>query len=262
MMACLGLITYEVDQLFFRKRITIANVFFFLLCVWCIFSVKKYILQAFVPASLLWIYLGNLDMIRSGPVKVLVLPIILVIGGFTSYYSFIKVGEGDSRYAVDKLAETARITAYDIRFQTGRDAGSGYTLGELDGSFASMLALAPQAINVSLFRPYLWEVSNPLMLLSAIESLLLLYFTLAIIFRFGLRNLKAFKNPDVSFSFTLSIILAFAVGVSTFNFGTLVRYKIPLMPFYVLALVLMDNENRKFKVMEDLSTEEESTTSD
>jgi hypothetical protein len=32
-------------------------------------------------------------------------------------------------------------------------------------------------------------------------------------------------------------MFAFAVGVSTFNFGTLTRYKIPLMPFYALALV-------------------------
>ena len=30
--------------------------------------------------------------------------------------------------------------------------------------------------------------------------------------------------------------LAFAVGVSTFNFGTLSRYKIPMEPFYLLGI--------------------------
>ena len=76
---------------------------------------------------------------------------------------------------------TAKITAYDIGYYTGRDAGSGYSLGELDGTFGSMIRLSPQAINVSLFRPYLWEVKNPLMLLSALESFLLLSLCLYII---------------------------------------------------------------------------------
>ena len=156
---------------------------------------------------------------------------------------------------MENIAKTAKITAYDIRFQTGRDAGSGYTLGELDGSFGSMFRLAPQAINVSLFRPYLWEVNNPLMLLSALESLVFLILSLVLIFKYGLGVLKSFRNPDVSFSFVFSIILAFAVGVSSFNFGTLVRYKIPILPFYALAMILIYYENKPRKVEEFEETE-------
>ena len=148
---------------------------------------------------------------------------------------------------MENIAKTAKITAYDIRFQTGRDAGSGYTLGELDGSLSSMFRLTPQAINVSLFRPYLWEVNNPLMLLSALESLVFLILSLILIFKYRLGVLKSFRNPDVSFSFIFSVILAFAVGVSSFNFGTLVRYKIPLLPFYSVALILIYYENKPRK---------------
>jgi hypothetical protein len=255
MMACLGVVTYEIDQLFIRKKVSVIQTLLFVIALWCIFSVKKFILQAFLPAALLWIYLGNLKMIRSTAVRILIFPILVALSLFSVYYAVVKVGEGDRKYAVENIAKTAQITAYDIRFQTGRDAGSGYTLGELDGTFGSMLKLTPQAVNVSLFRPYLWEVSNPLMLLSALESLTFLILSAILIFKYRLGVLKSFRNPDVSFSFIFSVILAFAVGVSSFNFGTLVRYKIPLLPFYALAMILIYYENKPRKVEEFEETE-------
>ncbi len=244
MIGCMGVLTFELNQLFFKKKISLVHVLLFLLSLWCIFSVKKFILQAFLPAAFLWIYLGNLQMIRSTMVRLLVLPLIIVFSIVSIYYSVVKVGEGDRRYAVENIAMTAKITAYDIRFQTGRDAGSGYTLGELDGSAGSLIRLAPQAINVTLFRPYLWEVNNPLMLLSALESLTFFVLVLILFLKYRWRVITSFRNPDISFAFIFSLIFAFAVGVSSFNFGTLARYKIPMMPFFALAIILIFYENR------------------
>jgi hypothetical protein len=187
-------------------------------------------------------------MIRDVVLRVLIAPILIGLSFFSTYYSAVKIGEGDRRYAIENISKTAQVTAYDIRFHTGKDAGSGYTLGELDGSFNSMIKLAPQAINVSLFRPYLWEVNNPLMLLSGMESLVFLILTLILVFKYRLSALKSLRNPDISFSFVFSLIFAFAVGVSSFNFGTLSRYKIPLLPFYAVALVLTFYENKPKKV--------------
>lgn len=255
MIGCLGILTFETDRLFFRKRFSILHVLLLIVSVVCIFSVKKFILQAFVPAALLWIYMGNLNKISSLVLRVLLFPVLIAISILSTYYSFVKIGEGDRRYAVENIAKTAQITAYDIRFYTGRDAGSGYTLGELDGSFTSMLKLAPLAINVSLFRPYLWEVKNPLMLLSGLESLTFFILTMTLIFKYRLDVARAFRNPDVSFSFVFALIFAFAVGVSSFNFGTLSRYKIPLLPFYAVALALIFYENKP-KKSEELETTE------
>lgn len=248
MLGCLGILIFELDRIFFRKKISILHVLLLVMAVWSIFSVKKFILQAFVPAALLWIYLGNLTRISSAVVKILLLPVFVGFSIFSTYFSFVKIGQGDKRYAIEHIAETAKVTAYDIRFQTGRDAGSGYTLGELDGSFSSLLKLAPQAINVSLFRPYLWEVKNPLMLLSAIESLVCLFLTLYMIFKYRFSFFRSFRNPDVTFSAVFALIFAFAVGVSSFNFGTLSRYKIPLLPFYAVALAIIFYENSPKKL--------------
>lgn len=255
MIACLGIVTYEIDQFLFQKKVSAVNMILFVLSLWCIFSVKKFILQAYLPAALLWVYLGNFRMIRSMAARIMLFPVIIILSVLSVYYAVVKVGEGDRRYAVENLAMTAKVTAYDIRFQTGREAGSGYTLGELDGSIGSMLRLAPQAVNVSLFRPYLWEVKNPFMLLTALESLIFLVLTLRLLFRNGWGVLKSFRNPDVSFCFIFTVIFATAIGISSFNFGTLARYKIPLLPFFALFLILIYYENKPKTVAEFEATE-------
>ena len=99
-----------------------------------------------------------------------------------------------------------------------------------------MLELAPQAIITALFRPYLWEVINPLMLLSSIESLALLLLTIYVMWKARWKLFSYVDHPDVLFCLVFALVFAFAVGVSTFNFGTLSRYKIPMMPFYLLSL--------------------------
>jgi hypothetical protein len=165
----------------------------------------------------------------------------------SSYLVVAQIGAGDQRYSVDMIGKTAKVTAYDIAFQTGRDAGSTYALGDLDGSFLGMVRLAPQAINVALFRPYIWEIRNPLMLMSALESLIFLFVTVYVVFRFARAPRISVLNPDVIFCLVFSIVFAFGVGISTYNFGTLSRYKIPLLPFYALALVLLVNQSKRVR---------------
>lgn len=251
--ACLGLLTYCLDNVY-RRRSLVFSSLMGILCVFCIFSVKKYILLCFLPAALLWFYLRQVNAIRSPMIKILTVPFLIAFIAGASYYSIIVVSEGDKRYALDRIAETAMITAYDIRYWTGREAGSGYSLGELDGSFTSMFKLAPEAVNVSLFRPYLWEVRNPLMLLSALEGTALLIFTLFVLFKRKGHLIEAMrKTPAIVFCLVFSITFAFAVGVSTFNFGTLSRYKIPLLPYYMLALIFIwryENNPKKVEVLE------------
>jgi hypothetical protein len=240
-LACLGIATYQFYKIIVERNYRISTFAILLVSLWLIFSVKKFILQAYLPAVIVWAMAINIKMIRSQAVRIFIFPIVLLVIAAASYFSVLKIGEDDKRYALNRIARTAQVTAYDIRYWTGRDAGSGYSLGELDGSVGSMVRLAPAAINVSLFRPYLWEIRNPLMLLSALESLTLLIFVLGMILRGNVAVLSAFKDPNVVFTMIFSLVFAFAVGVSTFNFGTLARYKIPLLPFFIVSVVLINN---------------------
>lgn len=240
-LSALGMATFSFHRVFIEGRVRLAMILLMILCFWIIFSIKKYILLCFLPAVLLWWVATLLSRISSRMLRVIVAPLTGIAAMMLAYYAVLKVGEDDSRYHVTKLAETAKVTAYDIRYGWGARTGdgSGYALGELDGSWQSMVLLAPQAINISLFRPYLWEVNNPLMLLSALEGLALLSITMYIAFLVRWKLIRYLQMPDVLFCVVFSLVFAFAVGVSTFNFGTLSRYKIPMMPYFLLILGLV-----------------------
>lgn len=255
-LACLGIATYQIYLIFIARKVRVINILLLLASLYLIFSIRKFILQAYLPSVLLWLGASQVYRIPSVILRAMVVPLVALVLMASGYFTVSKIGEEDERYALSNIAKTSRVTAYDIRYWSGRFAGSGYSLGELDGSFESMVRLAPQAINVSLFRPYLWEVKNPLMLFSAVESFVIL---LVVLYVLGRQRGSIFGNlakPNVIFALSFTLVFAFAIGASTYNFGTLVRYKIPLLPFFVTALVLLlDYRKREMKLERLESTE-------
>ena len=239
-LSALGVATFTFHRAFIERRAKMGAIVLLLFSFWVIFSIKKYILLCFLPAVLLWWMATYLSRISSRMLRLILAPLTGIVAVTLAYYAVLKVGEDDPRYHISRLAETARMTAYDIRYGWGARTGegSGYTLGELDGTWQSMVSLAPQAINITLFRPYLWEVSNPLMLFSAIEGLVLSVITCYLIWRVRLKLFDYLQRPNVLFCLVFALVFAFAVGVSTFNFGTLSRYKIPMLPYFLLVLVM------------------------
>jgi hypothetical protein len=240
-LACLGIGCHAFDVIFIRYRLKVSSILLLLFTFWMIFSIKKYILLIFLPALLVWGFAQNVWFIRSAVVRILITPVVGVTVLLLIYFAVPLVSQDDVRYNISSISQTAKVTAYDIRYGWGARTGegSGYTLGELDGSWESMLRLAPNAINVSLFRPYIWEIKNSLMLLSGIEALMIFCCTLFVLFRIRMKIFRLSLKPDILFCLVFSLTFAFAVGISTYNFGTLSRYKIPMIPYFMLALGLL-----------------------
>jgi hypothetical protein len=252
-LGALGIATYQISMIFINREKSLVRWLQLALSFYLLYTIKLYILLTFLPAAILWVFLANLQSIRSLVIKFMAFPFVICTALALAYFAALTAGQDNEKYALGSLGKTAQVTAYDIRYWTGRDAGSGYTLGELDGTFGSMLRLAPQAINVTLFRPYLWEVNNSLMFMSALESFLLLILCLFTLIKKNIRLFLAAGNPEIFFSIIFSLTFAFAVGVSTFNFGTLVRYKIPSLPFFLVAIVVMlyhSKRDTKLEVLE------------
>lgn len=239
----LGFLTYACIHLIYFGNRGIKNWVIAILSAILIFKIKVYIVICFVPMLFVWIYLLGMKRVKSIPVKIMVAPVLFVLFALAGYASLNQIASESDRYALDQIAERAAITAYDIRYGWGARTGGdgGYDLGELDGTWGSMIRLMPQAIGVSLFRPFLWEAKNPVMLLAALESLLTLLLTLNIIFSRGGIG-RVVSDPFLVFCLLFSLVFAFAVGISTFNFGTLMRYKIPILPFYFSVLVISKRE--------------------
>ncbi len=219
-----------------RKRVLWFLVLVFSLYV--IYQIKIYIVMSLLPAMIVWAYFVNMDRVKNKVLKYMIAPFVIIITVLLSGYAVYSVGANNKKYAVENLAETVRITAYDVGRFTGKNAGSRYDLGDLDDSYLGMLKLGPAAINVALFRPYLWEVRSPLMLIASLEGLGFMILSIIVLFRSRRNLLGVLNNPAIIFSLIFSLTFAFAVGVSTYNFGTLFRYKVPLMPFFGIFLAI------------------------
>nr|MBP7478012.1 hypothetical protein [Chitinophagales bacterium] len=84
---------------------------------------------------------------------------------------------------------------------------------------------------------------NPVMLIAGIESLFFLILTLGVLkeVKFGV-FLYFFDNANVFFFLLFALLFAFVAGFNSYNFGALVRYKIPCMPYYLIGIYIMKYE--------------------
>jgi hypothetical protein len=227
-----------------KRENLVVNILIIIAAMAVIKAVKVYILLCFLPAAFLWIFLEYRTRIRSRAVRFFSLPLVLLLAVPISYQAIIKVTEENKRYQLENITNTTMVTATWLQQVGTQQSGSVYSLGEFDGTWTNMLSKAPKAIFVTLYRPFLWEVRNPVMLLSAMEAVFFLFMTLKVIWQVKLNRLFGLigAQPVILFCLVFAITFSFAVGVSSYNFGTLVRYKIPLMPFFLAALYVMQSQ--------------------
>lgn len=246
---CLGLFFSTFYKIFIIKKASKWDFIVFLVSFWVIKIVKIYIILCFIPAALLWLFMVFNNKIRSRVTKILLRPFMVGLAVLFGYLAADYVSKEDKKYSIDNMANTAKNTAEWLVYVSKTEKGSLYTLGDMDYSATGMLKKFPAAVNVTLFRPYLWESRKAIMVLSALESLFFLYLTVSAVFGTGLKKTFAIvsNHPIVAASLVFSITFAFAIGVSTSNFGTLVRYKIPIMPFYLISLYVIRDFQKKGK---------------
>lgn len=237
----LGWMFYGVYFGVILRRKLFQNILLILLGAWVSNAIKQYVLLIFLPSALLWLFLQYRNRIKSRPLKIIMLPVLLSVAVPAGFFAVTQITGEQSQYNLDRVAQNNKINADWLEYVSEQQGGSGYSLGQLDGTIGNMLAKFPQAVWLALFRPYLWEARNPFMLLSAIESFFFLLLTFKVLFAASPGRIfgQFLNHPILVFSLAFTVVLAFASAVSSNNFGTVVRYKIPFMPFYLSLLYVL-----------------------
>jgi hypothetical protein len=233
-MFALGWLTYTTFRIFINKDYSRKNILLLILSFSLVFKVKLYILLGFLPAAFLWLLITYSVKIKSPGVRFVVKTFFVALA-IVAFLFFTRLfAESLKRYSLENIAETAQSTRQWLLYSSQKDEGSGYDLGEFDPTITGMLTKFPQGVVVTLFRPFPWEAKKVIVMLSALEALAFIYFTIKAFRKRGVFKTFALigKDPNLLFCLIFSIIFAFAVGISTYNFGALSRYKIPCLPFY------------------------------
>jgi hypothetical protein len=140
-------------------------------------------------------------------------------------------------FALDNLEEgLAREQIVGDRVR----GGSSYNLTANIGQ-GSQFLLAPVGLFTALFRPLLFESGSILILISAAEMTFFVVFTGLALYRGGLRGTFAevLRRPFLGFCAVFVLLFGTGVGLATTNLGSLVRYRMPLIPFFAMLLLTL-----------------------
>ncbi len=115
-----------------------------------------------------------------------------------------------------------------------------YKFEGLTPDLLSFLKHSPQALLYGLFGPFFWQTNKLITVLSGIENfVLLILFFLFLFGNFSKRKLSKIDIEALSIIFYIVIVALFMAFASP-NWGSLVRYKIGYLPFFLL-LILNNN---------------------
>jgi LytS/YehU family sensor histidine kinase len=88
------------------------------------------------------------------------------------------------------------------------------------------------------------------MLLAALESLALLIIIAYLLYKIRWRFFKfIFQNDFLIFALVFSLIFIFFVGLSSANYGSLSRYRIPALPLFLSSLFAIYNYSKQQKIL-------------
>lgn len=234
---CVGYLIYALFNIFIKRRKIGISIALAGMAIMLLFFIKVYILLAIAPAIVLWIFGEFNKVVENKTLRRIMALLTFTAGAATAYLlvNYLTSDESLQAFKLDTIMETS---------QNNRQLYEGFGQ-QYEGSYFTIQTTNPvllvlNGIVATLFRPFLWEINSPTALLSSLEALLFLYFTGFYMYKRGVITFfrKAFSNPVLLMCIVFTLIFAAAIGSSATNFGSLSRYKIPCLPFY-LAMVMI-----------------------
>jgi hypothetical protein len=219
----------------FNKKVYWLHYLILIFCTIFLFHLKFYVGLLLVPAITGYLWIIN----QKGPH-----PIIKVILNFSIYFSASVIWHYQnwnwSLFTVLKWKRKDFLGLAKIE-----NAKSLIETGNLEDNPLSFLMNAPMGLWNSISRPYLWEVYSLAVLPNAIENIFIFLFIIICVV-FGKRT--NFKNIGYFF-IMYALGLMTIIGMVTPIIGSLVRYKIPALPFFLMFFLLfldMDKLKSRF----------------
>lgn len=203
---------------------------------------KVHILFAFIPSILAFI-VCRIRAYKNVRFTYLFLLTLIVIIGFNIQYLFPSINF--IKVMAFKQQALLRLAYYT-------DSGSLTEMNPLDPSFFGFLRNLPQALINATLRPSVFDAQNAMQWFAALENLMISAF---IIFCIGLYRpiLDPKKRAFVWFCLTFTVVLYSIMGLTTPILGTLVRYRMPALPFLMMAIVLLMDTNRLSQLYREFS---------
>lgn len=111
-------------------------------------------------------------------------------------------------------------------------------LVDFNSGFIDIILSIPEAVGRSFFRPFIWELGSMTQIGLVLGDFVFVLWSLYVLKRSGFH---------LNIVFTAALALAFVVGVTTLNFGSLVRYRVILWPLLFASTIQTRDLHGRFK---------------
>ncbi|MGF7078369.1 hypothetical protein [Mucilaginibacter sp. UYCu711] len=244
-MFSIGCLVYIFYVLFEERRFKFSLVILCLTAVTLLLLIKAYILVVLLPTLVIKTILSFKKKAIEQK-KQLMFYFVLFIFYLIVSFAIQRAASYLSTFSTASVLQTVKKQKDYLLNKSLDEDGSAYDLGDFEPSVKGIAKMIVPAINVALFRPYPWESKSIVQLFNSLESTTVLLLTLFLLVR---RNIfitinNIYKDPNLIMCLFFSLLFAFIVGVSSYNFGSLSRYKIPCTPFYMLFLMILIFNNQ------------------
>lgn len=225
----LGILFYLMTD--FHQSIMIRSKFFkigaLITSMYLLFLIKWYILFAFLGAY----FLMQITLLIRKKINVWQ---IILLSGFSVLIIVFMWYEIKYDYI---LTHRLILRVKDFHNWHFLMSNNSYSFGEMNYNVRTLIMYFPIAVFTTLFRPFLWEINNFFLSLSVIESTFFFTFFLVAVFKLRKSGIgKILKNPLLLWSIFFVLFLSYITGISSYSFGALSRYRIPIIPFYLFFL--------------------------
>jgi hypothetical protein len=233
----LGLLIYHAGKLFQPRSVLIFAAMTMLLAL-----SKFYIWLCVIPGIILLVWVNKTSASRIILKYLLVIATVSSVGLnseaiFNIQSPLVTLSQKQQEF---KQLATGELT--DSQHHPIAPANSMIKINDLRPELGSFLANAPQALNNTLLRPYLWECHGILMLLSGLETLfLLLLIVVCLIFSQRPGNINWLY---VLFCLSFVLLQFLIIGETTPILGAIARYKTIALPFLLIAFLLILDKDK------------------
>jgi hypothetical protein len=177
-------------------------------------------------------------------------PAYLVVAAAVSVGGIAAMGSLFPEYSAGNVAETMAYTqeVWKQGADRGYAGGSSIDIGSGEAkTIPEQLKFVPLALVNALFRPVVVEAKNAPAMGGAVENALLLLAVLSLLVGAARSAVRAalFRTPMLLSSAVFVVVFAAGVGLATSNLGTLSRYRMPMMPFYVTTVLVLLRRSRE-----------------
>ena len=245
--AGLCIILKTVLELLHYRRTSILGLILSIILFRFVFLLKAYVVLPLLGPIAIAVFMQFKPSSSIAILKYLALPVVLLAVLALSTVATVQLGNISAEYQLSQLQDKAEGYRTYHQFLAEKEGQSFYSLGDVSYTPLGILRKSPAAMNVTFFRPYLWEAREPFQVMSALESFLMLLFVLFTFRKIGFfKTLNYFRTDAVALMLlSYSLIFATMVGLTAYNFGALVRFKVPGVMTLLVCIAIVHHLHRE-----------------